>query len=76
MFFQNDTSQFSSYADDNTHFASGQNHKKLIKSLQSTLNSMFEWYRENYYKANAGKCHLFLSSFSNKEMGNANYNAF
>ena len=74
MFFQFDTSEFSSYADDNTPFAFGQNNEKLINSLQSTLNGMFEWYQENYFKANADKCHLFLSSFSNKEMTIANYN--
>ena len=74
MFFQIDTSEFSSYADDNTPFASAQNHEKLIKSLQSTLNGVFEWYQENYFKANADKCHLFLSPFSNKEMTIANYN--
>ena len=73
MFFQIDTSEFSNYADDNTSFASAQNHEKLIKSLQSTLNGVFEWYQENYFKANADKCHLFLSPFSNKEMTIANY---
>ena len=40
MFFQIDTSVFSSYADDNTSFASAQNHEKLIKSLQSALNGI------------------------------------
>ena len=44
MFFQIDTSEFSSHADDNTPFASAQNHEKLIKSLQSTRNGVFEWY--------------------------------
>ena len=73
MFFQIDTSEFSSYAFDNTPFASVQNHEKLIISLQSTLNGVFEWYQENYFKANADKCHLFLSPFSNKEMTIANY---
>ena len=34
---------------------------------------MFEWYQENYFKANADKCHLFLRPFSNKEMVLANY---
>ena len=63
MFFQIDSSEFSSYADDNTPFASAQNHEKLIKSLESILNSVFEWYQENYFKANADKCHLFLSPF-------------
>ena len=71
-FFQIDSSEFSSYADDNSFFASAQNHEKLIKSLQSTLNCVFEWYQENYFKANADKCHLFLSPFSNKEMTLAN----
>ena len=73
MFFQIDSSEFSSYADDNAPFASARNHEKLMKSLQSTLNGMFEWYQENYFKANADKCHLFLSPFSNKEMTLANY---
>ena len=63
MFFQIDTSEFSSYADDNTPFASAQNDKKLIKSLQSTLNCVFEWYQETYFKANADKCHIFKSIF-------------
>ena len=40
MFFKIDSSEFSTYADDNTPFASAQNHKKLIKSLQSTLKSL------------------------------------
>ena len=63
LFFQIDSSEFSSSADDNTPFASAQNHEKLVKSLQSTLSGVFEWYQENYFKANAGKCHLFLSQF-------------
>ena len=73
MFFQIHSSEFSSYADDNTPFASAQNHEKLIKSLQSTLNGVLEWYQESYFKANADKCHLFLSPFCNKEMTLANY---
>ena len=73
MFFQIDTSEFFSYADYNTPFTSTQNQEKLIKTLQSTLNGVFEWYQENYFKANADKCHLFLSPFSNKEMTIANY---
>ena len=49
--------------------------EKLIKSLQSTLNGVFEWYQEkNYFKVNADKCYLFLSPFSNKEITIANYN--
>ena len=41
MFFHFFPSEFSSYAADNTPFTSAQNHEKLIKSLQSTLNGVF-----------------------------------
>ena len=74
MFIQIDTSEFCNFADDNNPFASGQTHEKLKNSLQSTLDRMLEWYQENYFKANADKCHLFLSPFSNKKMTTANYN--
>ena len=72
MFFLIDSPEFSSYADDNTPFVSAQNHEKLIKSLQGTLNGVFEWYQVNYFKASADKYHLLLSPFSNKEMTLAN----
>lgn len=62
-----------SFTDDNTPFASRQNHKKLINYLKSILNGMFEWCQENYFEANADKCHLYLSPFSNKEIPIANY---
>ena len=35
---------------------------------------MFEWYQENYFKANTDICHLFMSLFSNNEMTIPNYN--
>ena len=35
---------------------------------------MFEWYQENYFRANADKYHLLLSLFSNKEIAIASYN--
>ena len=43
MFLKIDAAEFSSYADDNTPFASAQTHEKLIKSWQSTLYGVFEW---------------------------------
>ena len=35
---------------------------------------MFEWHQENNFKANADKCHLSMSQFSNNKMTIANYN--
>ena len=74
MFSQASVSEFPSYTDEKTPFASGQIHEKLMNSFQGTLNSLFERYQEIYFKAIADKFHLFLSSCSNQEMTIANYN--
>ena len=66
-------SEFCCYADDNIFFISRQNYEKLVNSVQSTLNGVFEWYQENNFKANADKCHLFMSPFFNNKMTIANY---
>ena len=42
----------------NTPFASAHNNEKLTKSFQSAPNGVF-----------ADKCHLFLSPYSNTEIG-------
>ena len=42
MFFQIDTSEFSSQADDNIPFALGQNHKELMKSVKKN-SEQYEW---------------------------------
>ena len=46
VFFQNNTSEVSSYAYDNTSLTAGQNQGKLVNSLLIVLNSMFEWYQK------------------------------
>ena len=74
MFSQVSVSEFPSYTDDKTPFASGQIHEKLMNSFQGTLNILFERYQEIYFEAIADKFHLFLSSCSNQEMTIANYN--
>ena len=42
--------------------------------MQSSVHSILEWYQRNCFKANADKCHLFLTPFSNKEMTIVNCN--
>ena len=66
-------SGFCCYADHNIVFTSRQNYEKLVNSVQSTLNGVFEWYQEKNFKANADKCHLFMSLFFNNKMTIANY---
>ena len=51
-----------SYADDNTPYNSGFNLDNVISNLEKSINSLLNWFRENYMKANADKCHLLVSS--------------
>ena len=58
----NDT-EFASYADDNTHYTSGQNIDNVIKTLENDSVRLFKWFSNNKMKANKDKYHLL----SNKE---------
>ena len=51
-----------SYADDNTPYNLDFNLENVISNLEKSTNSLLNWFRENHMKANAGKCHLLVSS--------------
>ena len=34
----------------------------LITSLEQESNGLFEWFKNNFLKSNAGKCHLLIST--------------
>ena len=34
----------------------------ILEKLEKGIQSMFDWFSENFLKANAGKCHLIASS--------------
>ena len=44
-----------------------------LRAKQSKWSTL-EWHQENNFKANADKCHLFISLFSNNKMTIANCN--
>ena len=53
---------FSSYADDNTIYDSGNSIDDVISSLQESAEKLFQWLSHNQMKGNAGKCHLIVST--------------
>ena len=60
------TLDFSNYADDITPFNCRSTILETISDLEITLDNLFNWFCNNNFKANAAKCHLFLSSFKAK----------
>ena len=73
MFYDIDDCDIVSYADDNTPYASSSNLDALIKKLEESTSSLFQWFRNNHMKANADKCHLLVTG--NYEVS-ANINEF
>ena len=53
---------FTSYADDNTHFFVGGNWNDVILKLQNASNKLLKWFNDNQLKANPDKCHFICSS--------------
>ena len=53
---------FSSYADDNTIYDSGNNIDDVISSLQESAEKLFRWFSHNQMKGNTDKCRLIVST--------------
>ena len=50
-------------ADDSNPFVSGNTPLNVITSLENAAEKLFEWFTNNYMKANHDKCHLLMSAF-------------
>ena len=61
MFLSEYRSEFSIFADDTTPYDSGKNYDEVIDKLEDTIEKLFNWPQCNNFKANASKCHFFLS---------------
>ena len=64
MFYDIDDCDIVSYADDNTPYASSSNLDALINKLEESTNNLFQWFRNNYMKANAGNATFWLQGIS------------
>lgn len=56
------------YADDNTPYIFGDYKYQVIKVLQNTAASLFNWFSDNQKKVNPNKCHLFITKNCKKEI--------
>ena len=59
-------SGFSNYTDDTTPYNCRNTFLETISDLEITLDNLFNWFCYNNFKANASKCHFFLSPFNAK----------
>ena len=62
IFFDIIEFDMASYADDNTPYNFDFNLDNVISNLETSTNSLLNWFRENHMKANTDKCHLLVSS--------------
>ena len=63
LFFVNITSDIANYADDTTPYECDQHCDNLISNLELALEKGFNLFEYNNLKANASKCHFFLSPY-------------
>ena len=58
-----DNIDIASYADDTTPYACDASLDQVINKLEEATNKLFNWFSNNYLKANEDKSH-FLHSYS------------
>ena len=57
-------SDIANYADDTTPFVVEKTIDSLLESLEKDTAALIKWFRDNYLKLNADKCHLLISNHS------------
>ena len=68
FFLEFEDDNTTSYADNTTPYSCAQNVLSVISELQGIAKIVFDWCRNNHMKANLGKCHVILSSNTQKEI--------
>ena len=72
LFLECKDDNISSCADDTTPYPCAQDISSVISELQRIIKKIFDWCRNNHMKANPEKCHVILSSNTQKEIRFAN----
>ena len=72
LFLECEDDNISSYADDTTPYSCAQDISSVISELQRITKKNFDWCRNNHMKANPEKCHVILSSNTQREIRFAN----
>ena len=53
------------YADDTTPYALDSKLENIVKLLEENADKLFDWFSNNYLKANPDKCHLLVNTTGN-----------
>ena len=48
-----------------TPYAYDLEHDKVIQSLEKYIDKLFDWFSDNFLKANPNKCHLLIDTDEN-----------
>ena len=72
LFLEYEDGNISSYADDTTPYSCAQDISFVISELQRITKKFFQCCRNNHMKVNPEKCHVMLSSNTQREIGFAN----
>ena len=72
LFLECENDNISNYADDTTLYSCAQDISSVTSELQSISKSFFDWCRSNHMKANPEKCHVILSTNTQREIRFAN----
>ena len=61
MFYFLENTDIASYADDNTLYSAQKNRETVINTIETSSQVLFDWFSDNFMKANSGKSHLLMS---------------
>ena len=62
LFYDIDDLDFASFADDNTPYSWLSEMIFVLGQLKGGIDKIFDWFKKNFLKGNADKCHLITSS--------------
>ena len=65
LFFDIIEIDIANYADDTTPYALDSKLENIVKLLEENADKLFDWFSNNYLKANPDKCHLLVSTTGN-----------
>ena len=65
LFFDDIDIDLANYADDTTPYAYDLELDKVIESLEKNIDKLFDWFSDNFLKANPDKCHLLINADGN-----------
>ena len=61
LFYFLENTDIASYANDNTLCSAQKNREAVINTIETSSQVVFDWFSDNFMKANSGKRHLLMS---------------